>query len=121
MLTEKSLKKQLFKKYILYIYESIKQEKAMVASQDDLTVKSVRARQLFKVEPIGYEQVKRAQSITMGAEDQKLAATGFRFTFGNNVGLGKFGENATGIISGLRQYDSDGNPYQNGQRLNFIS
>ena len=92
-----------------------------MAYQDDMTVKSVRARQIFKVEPIGYEQTVRAQNITMGKEEQTFAASGFKFTFGNNVGLGRFGEGATGIISGINQYDSNGNPYQNGQRLSFIS
>ena len=79
----------------------------MAQGQKIDAVGGVGGRYTIPVEPVAYIATQRAQHITMPNNERNFAATGFRLAFGNNVGLGLFGEGATGMITG--NYDADGN------------
>lgn len=88
--------------------------------QNDMSVKGIQGRQIFKVDPVNlYEHTINVQRNMLNDPDRKLAATGFANTWGNYEGINMFGESGTGFLGG--NYDLEGNPIARGQRLNLIS
>lgn len=50
-----------------------------MAPNDDMTVGSVRGRQIYKVDPVAYEQVSRAHQNLLDPDDKSLAIQGLKW------------------------------------------
>ena len=85
-------------------------------------VDAIQSRMTIPVDAVKlYTDYTRLSNVTLSSNELGVTIPGFTLTQGamqNNVGLGRFGESATGML--CNNYDQDGNLIERGLHGNWV-